>query len=185
MALATKKSQYRPSASVSTALRSNQIVDVTNGPKAGMDVKTAQQPLRVILPPPIASSGGLQSSSTTGSSVLSMFPSGGEISSSTIPETVSQLANRSVSDSDSSRFPSGLTDEDDDNPLDVNRLLLEHAAGAIDKVIARLTRASQYRLLNPRFLMGAKNESPFASGDDLREFLISTESDNSHISSVP
>ncbi|KAM7542568.1 hypothetical protein Aperf_G00000017673 [Anoplocephala perfoliata] len=184
VALATQKSRCRPSATVNaTSLRSGRAEDVTDDSKTVMDVKTTQQPLRVILPPPIASSGGLQSSSTTGSSILSMFPSGGEISSSTIPETMSRLVSRSVADSDSSRLPSGLIDEDEDNPLDVNRLLLEHAAGAIDKVIARLTRASQYRLLNPRFLMGAKDESPFASGDDLREFFISTESDNSRISS--
>ncbi|VDO04113.1 unnamed protein product [Rodentolepis nana] len=178
VAVAAKKSRCRPSTTATTALLSAQPVnklDDSKGEMDGVKNESAQQPLIVILPPPIPSSAGLQSSSTTGSSVLSVFPSGGEISS-TLPEVdgarsasesviSSSLINNEVDDE---------KDEEDDNPLDVNRLMLECAAGNTKKVIARLAKASQFRILNPRFLMGVKNEPPFTSSDDLNDFFRAT-----------
>nr|CDS32395.2 dnaJ subfamily B [Hymenolepis microstoma] len=176
-AVTAKKSRCRPSTTATTALLSAQPVNKVDDSKVEMDEvknEAAHQPLIVILPPPIPSSAGLQSSSTTGSSVLSVFPSGGEISS-TLPEVDGA---RSVPESiiSSSFINNEVEEDEDDNPLDVNRLMSEYAAGNTKKVIARLAKASQFRILNPRFLMGVKNESPFTSSDDLNDFFDATES---------
>lgn len=181
VAVTAKKSRCRPSTTATTAFRSTQSLNKMDDSKVEMDEvkhEAAQQPLRVILPPPIASSAGLQSSSTTGSSVLSVFPSGGEISS-ILPEVVgARPAPESI-------IPSSLKDnedeEGDDNPLDVKRLMSEYAAGNTKKVIAMLAKASQFGILNPKFLMGAKNESLFTSSDDSKQFFGSNESVNSQV----
>ncbi|VUZ44689.1 unnamed protein product [Hymenolepis diminuta] len=176
VAVTAKKSRCRPSTTATTAFRSAQSLNKMDDSKVEMDEvknEAAQQPLSVILPPPIASSAGLQSSSTTGSSVPPVFPSGGEISSIP-PEVVG------APPAPESIVPSSLNDngdeEGDDNPPDVNRIMAEYAAGNTKKMIAMLAKASQFGILNLKFLLGAKNESLYTSSDDSEQFFGSNES---------
>ncbi|KAL5107393.1 Menin [Taenia crassiceps] len=145
---------------------------------------TKAEPLRVILPPPAASMS-FQSCSTTGSSVLSVFintplPSGGENSTiGSIPETATRPPQREVAKplQKPDRLLPGMVDglEGEDELLDVYSLVVDCCTGPKEKLISTLAKASQFRLLNPAFLMGDLTAPPFADPEELADFLMERE----------
>ncbi|VDM30730.1 unnamed protein product [Hydatigera taeniaeformis] len=140
------------------------------------------EPLRVILPPPAASMS-FQSCSTTGSSVLSVFintplPSGGE--NSTIPELATRTPQREVTKSlpKSDLLSPGIIDGlegGEEDLFDVCSLVVDCCTGPKEKLISMLAKASQFRLLNPAFLMGDLTAPPFADPEELADFLMEQE----------
>ena len=153
-----------------------------------MEIMKKPEPLSVILPPP-TSTVSLQSCSTTGSSVLSVFtntplPSIGDIESSTIASTTEAsvvtarplreiLTNSEPPKQSLPPFESlfdGMDREED--LLDVYSLVVDCCEGSKEKVISRLARASQFRLLNPAFLMGDLSAPPFVTSEELNDFLM-------------
>nr|CDS19609.1 dnaJ subfamily B [Echinococcus granulosus] len=146
---------------------------------------TKAEPLRVILPPPAASMS-FQSCSTTGSSVLSVFintplTSGGE--NSTIV-SISEMASKPPKQEMAKSLPKqdlllpGIIDGlegGEEDLLDVYSLVVDCCTGPKEKLISRLAKASQFRLLNPAFLMGDLTAPPFADPEELADFLMERE----------
>uniref|UniRef100_A0A5K3F5H8 Menin n=1 Tax=Mesocestoides corti TaxID=53468 RepID=A0A5K3F5H8_MESCO len=150
--------------------------------------------LRVILPPASASMS-FQSPSTTSSSAPSMFtpvPSGGRELCQTLSHSRTILDPPDDSKQGSliaAQQPPGAppppscptkpvlhSDEEilKDDFLD-SYVFSVDASFSKDELISRLARASQFRLLNPAFLMGDLSASPFVSPEELDAFLIEKE----------
>lgn len=150
-----------------------------------MNEVTKAEPLRVILPPPAASMS-FQSCSTTGSSVLSVFintplPSGGDNTTIvSIPEMATRPPQQEITKSlpKSDLLLPGIIDGlegGEDDLLDVYSLVVDCCTGPKEKLISTLAKASQFRLLNPAFLMGDLSAPPFADPEELADFLMERE----------